>query len=738
MTTTEHTPAEQRAPGRADAGEGRETVARPLLRPADARDRPAPASVPDRGPMLPPWLTDRVTLAGTSRTVARRWAWRAGRLAIGLPRMLLLLVLYSPRGLGRVTASVGRYLYDQDTADSVRHHARHVQTAEMARAHAVRKANLHARWVVAATLALALAGPVAAFLAPQALSAAVGLTVGAWVIKLIPGRGLGEVVVAAGVAAGIGYVGPDLLAMVPRPPAWPVVALAGAAVLALGWHGRARDRRLVADTRPSPGVVLPLRADVVTRALCDLGSSQMKEPDSIRLLTDPVRHGQGYQLDVELPGSVRASWVVGKREDLAAALKRELGCVWPEVGRRNAAHLKIYVADQPLAEQPQRPWPLFKAGPIDLFAPQPMFTDQRGGWVDVGFVFASMVVGAVPRMGKTFILRQALLVCALDPRARIYALDGKGTGDLAPLAHVAHFYSVGDDPEEVERVVGAFRALRREMRRRARVVRELPREQCPESKVTSALAARRDLGLEPIVVGIDETQVYFGYGDRANREHKAIREELDAIVSDLVKRGPALGIIVILATQQVNSQTIPSAIANNIVIRVALKLEGHEPNDRVLGTGAYKRGIDAQMFSIDDKGIAYLKAEGRDAVIVRSVAGLDSVAADKVARRARAMRETANRLTGDAAGEDVDAPPQPSLLDDVREVMTAAGVDRIHLGDLRARLALLRSATWSTLTVDALGSAMREAGVPTPQVKVDSRNTTGVRLSDLDGRSASG
>lgn len=730
MTSTEQQPGESEPGGGARAG-GTERAAAPGRALARAWEDRAPARVEVGEPILPPWARDREALAGAARVMARRWMWQAGRALVALPRVLVMLVAYSPRGLARVTAAVARYLYDQDTADLRHHHARNIQTAEYQRAHTARRTNLHARWVVAGTVALLVAGPVLAIVAPRALCLAVGVLAGAWVVKLIPGRGLGELAVGAAVAGAVAYFGPAGLALIPRPPAWPLLLAGALLVLALGWHGRNRERRIVPDTRVAPGVVLPLRADVVTRALCDLGNSQMKDPDSIRLLTDPVRHGQGYQLDVELPGSVRASWVVGSREAVAAALKRELGCVWPAVGRRSAAHLVLYVADQPLAEQPQRPWPLLKSGAIDLFAAQPMVTDQRGQWVDITFMFASMVVGAVPRMGKTFVLRQALLVCALDPRTRIYALDGKGTGDLSPLAHVAHFYSVGDDREEIDRVLAAFRELRAEMRRRARVLRELPRDQCPESKVTSALASRRDLRLEPIVVGIDETQVYFGYGAKSSREDKAIREELDDIVSDLVKRGPALGIVTMLATQQVNNQTIPSTIANNIVIRVALKLEGHEANDRVLGTGAYRRGIDAQMFSIEDKGIAWLKGEGRDAQVVRSVAGLDTVAADKVGLRARALREAADRLTGDAADTADERAPEPTLLDDVHQVLVTARADRMHLGDLRARLALLRSATWSTLTVDALGVQLREAGVPTPGVKIDGRNTSGVRAEDV-------
>ncbi len=49
-------------------------------------------------------------------------------------------------------------------------------------------------------------------------------------------------------------------------------------------------------------------------------------------------------------------------------------------------------------------------------------------------MFASVIIGAIPRMGKTFLLRLLLLICALDLRVEIHAYDFKGTGDLKPIA----------------------------------------------------------------------------------------------------------------------------------------------------------------------------------------------------------------------------------------------------------------------------------------------------------------
>lgn len=174
-------------------------------------------------------------------------------------------------------------------------------------------------------------------------------------------------------------------------------------------------------------------------------------------------------------------------------------------------------------------------------------------------MFASGLIGAIPRMGKTFLLRLLLLVAGLDPRAEVHAYDFKGTGDLAPLEAVAHRYRAGDDEDDMAYVLADFRALREEMRRRTKVIRSLPRDVCPENKVTPELASKKSLGLHPVVIGADEVQVMF--------EHPAYGAEFEEICTDLVKRGPALGMFLLLATQRIDAKSIPTPISANAVLR---------------------------------------------------------------------------------------------------------------------------------------------------------------------------
>jgi DNA segregation ATPase FtsK/SpoIIIE, S-DNA-T family len=244
--------------------------------------------------------------------------------------------------------------------------------------------------------------------------------------------------------------------------------------------------------------------------------------------------GRGWRADVDLPPGVTVGEVADRRDKLASGLGRPLGCVWPEGNAEvHPGRLVLYVADQDLAKARQPAWPLGKTGAVDLFKPWPFGTDPRGRTVPLTLMFASMVIGSIPRMGKTFAMRLALLACALDARAELHVYDLKGTGDFSVLEPVAHRYRAGDDQDDLAYALADLRELHADLRRRARTVRELPRDKCPENKVTAELAGMRSLGLHPVVLGVDECQRWF--------EHPAYGAELQGICEDLVRRGPALG-----------------------------------------------------------------------------------------------------------------------------------------------------------------------------------------------------
>ncbi|MFE1691139.1 cell division protein FtsK [Streptomyces albidoflavus] len=504
------------------------------------------------------------------------------------------------------------------------------------------------------------------------------------------------------------------LALYVLAPGWVLALTASTLVLAFGAVGSAADAPVVTRAVEVP-TAPKLTSDIVLRALGALGiapinQAQAKGRDGFSFTAPITRDGPGWRAEGDLPYGVTVTDVIERRDKLASGLRRPLGCVWPEaVPEEHTGRLVLWVGDQDMSTARKPAWPLLKSGSVDLFKPVAFGTDQRGRWVEITLMYIAAVIGAIPRMGKTFLLRLLLLIAALDPRAELHTYDLKGTGDLDPVGEkVSHRHRAGDEDEDIEYALADLRELRDELRRRARAIRDLPRDICPESKVTSALADKRSLGLHPIVVGVDECQVWF--------EHPDHGKEFEEICTDLVKRGPATGIVFIAATQRPDAKALPTGISANASARFCLKVMGQLENDMVLGTSSYKRGVRATMFSWKDKGIHYFVGEGADARIVSSVY-VDAPAAEAIGDRARALREKAGLLTGHAAGIEPESATGPGY-DLLRDLLTVVPANEVKVWSetVVARLAELRPEVYAGWEPEALTAALKPYGLSTVQV----------------------
>ncbi|WP_256103720.1 cell division protein FtsK [Streptomyces sp. ODS05-4] len=636
-------------------------------------DQAAPAAGPGylgrlaaarRRPVVPVWLRSTAELRTACGWVARHYTHTIGYHALRAPAYALRLATQAPAGAAKFTGNTLRWVTDRE-GEPVRLAAvRREDAAEYLRLSHQRDARVRLRTLIAA------------------LATFVGLAVA--------------------------------LALYVLAPAWLQAVSVSAVVLALGWAGRRADAPVV-----HRAVELPrdtkLTSDIVLRALGALGipainQAQAKGRDGFEFTAPITRDGPGWRAEGNLPFGVTVTDIIERRERLASGLRRPLGCVWPEaVPDEHTGRLVLWVGDQDMNQAKKPAWPLAKTGTVDLFKPIAYGTDQRGRWVEVTLMYIAGVIGAIPRMGKTFLLRLLLLIGALDPRAELHTYDMKGTGDLDPVGNaVSHRHAAGDDDESIQYALADFRALREELRRRTKAIRSLPRNICPESKVTSALADKRVLSLHPIVVGVDECQVLF--------EHPEHGKEFEEIATDLVKRGPATGIVVLLATQRPDAKSLPTGISANAGARWCLKVMGQTENDMVLGTSSYKRGVRATMFAWGDKGIHYFVGEGADARIVASVY-VDAPGAEAIAARARTAREETGRLTGHALGEAPEEVTGPAydILADILAVVPAADA-KVWSETVVTRLGELRPEVYDGWEPDALAAALKPHGISTIQV----------------------
>lgn len=673
----------------------------------------------------------RVAVVAVTRR--RAWVvWQVTRQSSGI--VLPLMLGWSWRGAWRLMTAWGRYVRDDATAELRTYHASERQAKELVSVANERRAERSERMLRSFTAVALVGAPLLAWASPGWCGALVGVLGFVWTLHLIPGRKLGEVVagLAAGVAAGLGawWFAPSL----PVPPPWTFWAGGTLIVIGLGWVGRPREKPLVNVEFGDATLPAKPTADMVIAALCRIGLTGMTPQKfdevraEIRVLAPGVATSpHGYVVELELPPGRTAAEVVGEREALAGALRRDLGCVWP-AGRedKHPGWLRLFLSHRPMNSGRQPAWPLAAGKPVDIFEPIPLFTDEEMRWVDLTIAGTHTAVGGASGFGKSVWLRQLTCAIALDPRVKLVIIDGKRSGDFEHVRKLAHGFYVGAEPEEAAEQIAALEKLVAECLARAKFLGSLPPEE-RSPKVTSELASKYPQ-LRPIVLVYDEVQEGTEYGVKTSKPDKAIRAQYTGLLTRLARIARSAGVFMVLASQKPDSGVLPSSIMGNCSIRVAFKVSEQIHNDQILGTSARRLGIDATMFGARDRGMAWLKGgDAAAAQVVRSWSEMvDPVVAVELADKAYALRKRLGMLTGQA-DEVEDAEIVLDFAGDVRRAMAERGTQTAHLAELVEWLREMRP-DYERLTVAEVGQRARSERLWVGQVWRNARTTAGVDL----------
>ncbi|MGH3492075.1 MAG: cell division protein FtsK, partial [Sciscionella sp.] len=265
----------------------------------------------------------------------------------------------------------------------------------------------------------------------------------------------------------------------------------------------------------------------------------------------------------------------------------------------------------------------------------------------------------------------------LDPHTRLYVYDGKGGKDWKACERVAHRFVCGDEAPQVAAVRDGLVELVAETQARFARMSTLDDELCPESKITPQISRDRDLDMPITAVIIDEVQVYLE--DTTKVEIGGKKTTMGAYVADLLtylaKKGPAAGIIVILATQRPDSTTIPSRLRAVLGSRFALRVMDWRDSNIILGEQMNTRGYDSSRLLASHKGVGVLRPDGETdtatdvlAMTVRTYY-MPNTDWKAICERGRELRETAGTLSGHATGRE------PTTVLDATAIASAIGTD---------------------------------------------------------------
>lgn len=537
---------------------------------------------------------------------------------------------------------------------------------------------------------------------------------------------------ARGAITGLGTVAGGLVAaaFAVAVPGSVEALTAAAGVAVAGFSGAPADRPVIEGAQVKFRY-RKLTSDIVERAFEAAGLTTAKLGVSFpRPIT---QDGDGWRVVVDLPYGKTFAQAVKARDRLASGIDVAETQVFLDPDPSSSRRVSMWVANvDPLAVSPGRT-PLLGMDRVDFWEPFPWGRDERGNDVAASMLWLSMLVGAVPRQGKTFSARTIALAAALDPWVRLYVFDGKASPDWRGFQSIAHRSAYGavsyggTDPGA--HVLASLEELKGDVESRYHRLSEFPVHICPEGKLTPAIARNPKYNMPLVLVVVDEVQEYL--------QHPVYGDKILELLIFLARVAPAVGVSVLLSTQKPDDKACPSALRDQCQGRFALRVGSWQVSDVILGAGAYTEGLDASRLLRSHKGVGILRGMTDDAGIVRTYLA-DGGDAHTILTRARALRDDTGTLSGDAVGEQAATETAATVLEDVAMVMPRGKDAAMWSDDIADALADMRPGVygaWADMDdkekARQVGAALKPFGVRPKPIgrQVDGKSVTryGVR-----------
>ena len=226
--------------------------------------------------------------------------------------------------------------------------------------------------------------------------------------------------------------------------------------------------------------------------------------------------------------------------------------------------------------------------PLSIYQPVHVGKDEFGEQAHVELAERNLLIGGEPGGGKSSAINLITAHGALSGDCRLVLIDGKQV-ELGLWRDCADRF-VGPSMDDA---LDCMRWLQNLMNSRYdRLVAAGLR------KITAASG-------EPVYLVIIDEYAYFS----ATVGKKPERDEFAALVRDLVARGRAAGVIVILATQRPSHQVIDPSLRDLFGYRWAFRCTTDSSSDTVLGQGWAAEGYTAADIDPLARGVGWLLSE---------------------------------------------------------------------------------------------------------------------------------
>jgi hypothetical protein len=319
----------------------------------------------------------------------------------------------------------------------------------------------------------------------------------------------------------------------------------------------------------------------------------------------PYRYNNGTRVRFDIPPGAAAtvSTLQEKRELLAGQLGVHDRMLVIQEGD-SAASVDLWVADEDPLNGETVISPYTEAKRARIWEGARIGIDPMGEEIRLDLIQHSVGLGGLPRQGKSNVARLLAVPGILDPDVQLYAVDGKGGIDLEDLRRMACGFVSFTDEDPVERTIAIVEELEARMWKNMAIIKEHKVQHFPEGRITPEAAELFDM--KPAMLIVDEMQLVV---ERVAAETNAGR--LLQPLMNLLRTGPAAGIVCITVFHRPDAKSIPTAVMGTIHTQIATRCADRRSSDYVLGEGAAAAGWNAaKLPNIPGAGIVKTLEQG--------------------------------------------------------------------------------------------------------------------------------
>jgi hypothetical protein len=416
-----------------------------------------------------------------------------------------------------------------------------------------------------------------------------------------------------------------------------------------------------------------IAGESLIRAVVDevtLSSSNRREGYSSSIASAPavLSSGKGYEVTVRVHGKGDPNLLLAGSARVAHKLQKDRREVFVYEVKGSDLVRILVLKTNPWSEPPSVNPLVANPRQIDLWT-NPVDLGVKADFTHFVKLLieegdgGGILVGGMPRAGKSVFISNLLVALMLDPATGIHMVDGSAV-DYAMVKRACTTYVGSEDITDSKLLSQAHNTvnlLKAEVNRRKKILFAEG-----VNKLSPKLAAKYRLGTEWLI--IDELAVITE--DMMTTNKRAV----SAFIEDLqwlVRMGPKYGIVCVLATQRPSDKSIPSSIRGLIHFRVAFYIADSAGSLAITGkAGPANR---ADNLDPEQKGVAIILGTGQMRTHLVETFDLSRVCS-------YAMSLRAQYASGETPVDSTTDYPEP--VKTILQVMDDAGVSEITTQDL--------------------------------------------------------